>query len=78
MYTIVFEEFQYLMKLHYSQTKMITGFFGVPFQYLMKLHYSQTDKNTEVVGKAFQYLMKLHYSQTVSLTFGNLYCFSTL
>ena len=36
------KKFQYLMKLHYSQT-MSQGFkVRRGFQYLMKLHYSQT------------------------------------
>ena len=34
--------FQYLMKLHYSQTPTVIHFETVRFQYLMKLHYSQT------------------------------------
>ncbi len=34
--------FQYLMKLHYSQTCCEREQVKVPFQYLMKLHYSQT------------------------------------
>ena len=41
-YNTRIEEFQYLMKLHYSQTLIwwVANFFL--FQYLMKLHYSQT------------------------------------
>ena len=35
-------EFQYLMKLHYSQTNSSTISKIRTFQYLMKLHYSQT------------------------------------
>ena len=34
--------FQYLMKLHYSQTKIRCFWKNAWFQYLMKLHYSQT------------------------------------
>ena len=34
--------FQYLMKLHYSQTPLGALFIQKKFQYLMKLHYSQT------------------------------------
>ena len=34
--------FQYLMKLHYSQTVQRTILDMIKFQYLMKLHYSQT------------------------------------
>ena len=34
--------FQYLMKLHYSQTPQTRRINRVAFQYLMKLHYSQT------------------------------------
>ena len=34
--------FQYLMKLHYSQTLSESAKEGTQFQYLMKLHYSQT------------------------------------
>ena len=34
--------FQYLMKLHYSQTESLLGTMTTRFQYLMKLHYSQT------------------------------------
>ena len=39
---LVNNEFQYLMKLHYSQTKLIMFCLTALFQYLMKLHYSQT------------------------------------
>ena len=35
-------EFQYLMKLHYSQTMACYVAQMTMFQYLMKLHYSQT------------------------------------
>ena len=56
--------FQYLMKLHYSQTFPFRYGKGYLFQYLMKLHYSQTfTQQWDAVDK-FQYLMKLHYSQT--------------
>ena len=34
--------FQYLMKLHYSQTIGCNSKHLATFQYLMKLHYSQT------------------------------------
>ena len=34
--------FQYLMKLHYSQTDARFHYRKFEFQYLMKLHYSQT------------------------------------
>ena len=34
--------FQYLMKLHYSQTDFAVTALVLGFQYLMKLHYSQT------------------------------------
>ena len=56
--------FQYLMKLHYSQTNNWTLITAVTFQYLMKLHYSQTDGDNVTDISRFQYLMKLHYSQT--------------
>ena len=36
------DEFQYLMKLHYSQTNSLYHRLRPRFQYLMKLHYSQT------------------------------------
>ena len=36
------KKFQYLMKLHYSQTLYVKVMYFVMFQYLMKLHYSQT------------------------------------
>ena len=35
-------KFQYLMKLHYSQTLFRQMRQSRKFQYLMKLHYSQT------------------------------------
>ena len=35
-------QFQYLMKLHYSQTVVPWRCWCYTFQYLMKLHYSQT------------------------------------
>ena len=60
----MYYEFQYLMKLHYSQTqqKQVEG--DCWFQYLMKLHYSQTTHPSLSSAIVFQYLMKLHYSQT--------------
>ena len=36
-------KFQYLMKLHYSQTTVVYKGIKKQFQYLMKLHYSQTE-----------------------------------
>ena len=56
--------FQYLMKLHYSQTRLLQRVHRLWFQYLMKLHYSQTQAVTVNCSTVFQYLMKLHYSQT--------------
>ena len=56
--------FQYLMKLHYSQTNVLLMKLGLLFQYLMKLHYSQTSNYKCKFLFPFQYLMKLHYSQT--------------
>ena len=56
--------FQYLMKLHYSQTVRLCLWAQAKFQYLMKLHYSQTKVVAEGYARRFQYLMKLHYSQT--------------
>ena len=38
------KQFQYLMKLHYSQTIMVIIKPKRMFQYLMKLHYSQTSR----------------------------------
>ena len=43
------DEFQYLMKLHYSQTGQALCFAPLTFQYLMKLHYSQT-RNSSIWG----------------------------
>ena len=60
-------EFQYLMKLHYSQTKSRGLINRLLFQYLMKLHYSQTIAPNRTIRLRFQYLMKLHYSQTACL-----------
>ena len=57
-------QFQYLMKLHYSQTSTIIYIMVFVFQYLMKLHYSQTAQQMISLYHWFQYLMKLHYSQT--------------
>ena len=39
---VVPPQFQYLMKLHYSQTCVLYRMRRATFQYLMKLHYSQT------------------------------------
>ena len=38
----MYDKFQYLMKLHYSQTRKDCFNMYQWFQYLMKLHYSQT------------------------------------
>ena len=57
-------KFQYLMKLHYSQTGVVLSVVLGIFQYLMKLHYSQTQFLIILYIVLFQYLMKLHYSQT--------------
>ena len=62
--TRVVERFQYLMKLHYSQTPKTRRINRKTFQYLMKLHYSQTIFLIVSIVEWFQYLMKLHYSQT--------------
>ena len=70
--------FQYLMKLHYSQTSIITRASEKSFQYLMKLHYSQTVERTKSQELLFQYLMKLHYSQTRLKALSKRVCFSTL
>ena len=59
-----FFQFQYLMKLHYSQTLLKSYSRLRWFQYLMKLHYSQTSSYPAFEVGWFQYLMKLHYSQT--------------
>ena len=40
--TRLIRRFQYLMKLHYSQTSLSNFERSIAFQYLMKLHYSQT------------------------------------
>ena len=59
-----YDLFQYLMKLHYSQTYVFDVVLTWLFQYLMKLHYSQTKLFRFILCLKFQYLMKLHYSQT--------------
>ncbi len=56
--------FEYLMKLHYSQTSVDGVVYATVFEYLMKLHYSQTILSTMMGFCLFEYLMKLHYSQT--------------
>ena len=70
--------FQYLMKLHYSQTGVIRPAGDVQFQYLMKLHYSQTVGDVMTDISRFQYLMKLHYSQTCKGCYRFDFRFSTL
>ena len=57
-------KFYYLMKLHYSQTDLISELGTGEFYYLMKLHYSQTLMYLGNIQNVFYYLMKLHYSQT--------------
>lgn len=57
-------QFQYLMKLYYSQTPLYFQSVPLLFQYLMELHYSQTTSCLHSEYLLFQYLMKLHYSQT--------------
>ncbi len=41
--------FQYLIKLHYSQTVVGAILNIVKFQYLIKLHYSQTQENADTL-----------------------------
>ena len=65
LYTRLSSVFQYLMKLHYSQTNNQGESDEILFQYLMKLHYSQTMNFPSFALSEFQYLMKLHYSQTI-------------
>ena len=48
--------FQYLMKLHYSQTFILILLVKVVFQYLMKLHYSQTGSRCLLAIKSFSTL----------------------
>ena len=59
-----FNEFHYLMDLHYSQTLHPLIPLCTVFHYLMDLHYSQTLRGMIYRGSAFHYLMDLHYSQT--------------
>ena len=42
--------FQYLMKLHYSQTSASQRNRHAEFQYLMKLHYSQTPRERLIIA----------------------------
>ena len=53
--------FYYLMKLHYSQTRMRTVAVNVKFYYLMKLHYSQTCSDKAIC----QYVVLLPYEITL-------------
>ena len=71
-------KFYYLMKLHYSQTRVPLLVLYIEFYYLMKLHYSQTIGLGIFVAGAFYYLMKLHYSQTSVCRIGERVSFTTL
>ena len=58
----------YHMKLHYSQTRLVTLVVRGEFDYHMKLHYSQTRCLYACLYGMFDYHMKLHYSQTMMKT----------
>ena len=58
-------EFDYHMKLHYSQTTTSRQLETKMFDYHMKLHYSQTPGIKYEKKQSFDYHMKLHYSQTM-------------
>ena len=60
-------EFHYLMDLHYSQTLVKNPSVASLFHYLMDLHYSQTIVPKYGNLSRFHYLMDLHYSQTSNL-----------
>ena len=70
--------FQYLMKLHYSQTfsisKCVDVTVSVPYEITLLSNFrkSITRRNQ------FQYLMKLHYSQTLENQLQGETSFSTL
>ena len=49
-------EFQYLIKLHYSQTKDVKVKAYIEFQYLIKLHYSQTAYTSATTLNSFSTL----------------------
>ena len=48
------------------------------FHYLMDLHYSQTSRSHCSCYPPFHYLMDLHYSQTSSVSYFQIYRFTTL
>ena len=51
----------YHMKLHYSQTRLVTLVVRGEFDYHMKLHYSQTMMKTITINDLFDYHMKWEY-----------------
>ena len=48
-------QFDYRMKLHYSQTFITAETADAMFDYRMKLHYSQTKKNKKKNCNSFTY-----------------------
>ena len=59
-----YNEFYYLIDLHYSQTLAGVICKKFLFYYLIDLHYSQTRCWQHYFGQEFYYLIDLHYSQT--------------
>ena len=56
--------FETPMKLHYSQTAIVSSCCVKAFETPMKLHYSQTFNFSGKGNRRFETPMKLHYSQT--------------
>ena len=66
--------FQYLMKLHYSQTMQAWKVGLMKFQYLMKLHYSQTDS----YNKPFTWAVSVPYEITLLSNLGSDFLYQCL
>ena len=72
------QEFESLIKLHYSQTFSKSGLSCMLFESLIKLHYSQTDLVKPIPIHMFESLIKLHYSQTYIRCYIHQFLFESL
>ena len=56
--------FDYLLKLHHTQTGLKMRQYRGWFDYLLKLHHTQTALTLLSYLTTFDYLLKLHHTQT--------------
>ena len=66
-----FNEFDYPLKLHHTQTPVVSSPSGGQFDYPLKLHHTQTINLIIASLLTFDYPLKLHHTQTNAACFGD-------